>query len=103
MIRRPPRSTLFPYTTLFRSNPPRWGSGADPDGCGVRPRSHGLWHAPIVQTRRLTASLAVGRVAVAGVDGCRSDPGVAGYGADEHVTVGELRTAVATRLEDSPL
>src|SRR3712207_7008571 len=21
MIRRPPRSTLFPYTTLFRSNP----------------------------------------------------------------------------------
>src|SRR5215475_15522920 len=26
MIRRPPRSTLFPYTTLFRSarGPPRW-------------------------------------------------------------------------------
>src|SRR2546426_5195409 len=28
MIRRPPRSTLFPYTTLFRSErghrPPRW-------------------------------------------------------------------------------
>src|SRR2546427_8475247 len=25
MIRRPPRSTLFPYTTLFRSNgPPKW-------------------------------------------------------------------------------
>src|SRR5688572_31861148 len=23
MIRRPPRSTLFPYTTLFRSSPPR--------------------------------------------------------------------------------
>src|SRR2546423_12232230 len=23
MIRRPPRSTLFPYTTLFRSNPRR--------------------------------------------------------------------------------
>src|SRR5256885_13260487 len=23
MIRRPPRSTLFPYTTLFRSNTPR--------------------------------------------------------------------------------
>src|SRR5256885_12891847 len=23
MIRRPPRSTLFPYTTLFRSTPPR--------------------------------------------------------------------------------
>src|SRR5687768_17878426 len=23
MIRRPPRSTLFPYTTLFRSRPPK--------------------------------------------------------------------------------
>src|SRR2546427_2162800 len=25
MIRRPPRSTLFPYTTLFRSQPHRGG------------------------------------------------------------------------------
>src|SRR3712207_8662028 len=25
MIRRPPRSTLFPYTTLFRSRVPRYG------------------------------------------------------------------------------
>src|SRR5437588_4501604 len=28
MIRRPPRSTLFPYTTLFRSAPPGWVSQA---------------------------------------------------------------------------
>src|SRR2546426_3404410 len=27
MIRRPPRSTLFPYTTLFRSPIERWQSG----------------------------------------------------------------------------
>src|SRR5689334_24797151 len=28
MIRRPPRSTLFPYTTLFRSGKsPGWGGG----------------------------------------------------------------------------
>src|SRR3712207_9323505 len=28
MIRRPPRSTLFPYTTLFRSRfPTRWAGG----------------------------------------------------------------------------
>src|SRR3712207_8805224 len=26
MIRRPPRSTLFPYTTLFRSHLPRVGA-----------------------------------------------------------------------------
>src|SRR3712207_8916319 len=25
MIRRPPRSTLFPYTTLFRSQPKKFG------------------------------------------------------------------------------
>src|SRR3712207_8881507 len=30
MIRRPPRSTLFPYTTLFRSRSKRWRRcGAD--------------------------------------------------------------------------
>src|SRR3712207_7430454 len=28
MIRRPPRSTLFPYTTLFRSSDPASGSDA---------------------------------------------------------------------------
>src|SRR5205807_5113414 len=28
MMRRPPRSTLFPYTTLFRScSSPRWSGG----------------------------------------------------------------------------
>src|SRR3712207_7552713 len=31
MIRRPPRSTLFPYTTLFRSQPDR-GEGELPPG-----------------------------------------------------------------------
>src|SRR5256885_4950526 len=30
MIRRPPRSTLFPYTTLFRSTGPRDGSRSTP-------------------------------------------------------------------------
>src|SRR5256885_13237106 len=28
MIRRPPRSTLFPYTTLFRSNKRIWQTGS---------------------------------------------------------------------------
>src|SRR3712207_6903480 len=31
MIRRPPRSTLFPYTTLFRSGQPG-GAGGQPHG-----------------------------------------------------------------------
>src|SRR3712207_8922813 len=36
MIRRPPRSTLFPYTTLFRSPRPRGGGRR---GTPTRPRS----------------------------------------------------------------
>src|SRR3712207_8490848 len=41
MIRRPPRSTLFPYTTLFRSREPSQHSRDDVDGPGVelRPRA----------------------------------------------------------------
>src|SRR5256885_4475943 len=31
MIRRPPRSTLFPYTTLFRSRPRRGAARAAPN------------------------------------------------------------------------
>src|SRR3712207_9337381 len=36
MIRRPPRSTLFPYTTLFRSTPGRGGAAAAGAGVGGR-------------------------------------------------------------------
>src|SRR5438874_13764533 len=32
MIRRPPRSTLFPYTTLFRSVPAAGGQGGGDGG-----------------------------------------------------------------------
>src|SRR2546430_13636011 len=32
MIRRPPRSTLFPYTTLFRSCPPFLRAGSERNG-----------------------------------------------------------------------
>src|SRR3712207_7323928 len=38
MIRRPPRSTLFPYTTLFRSGDERGGYLPDRDGDGEVPR-----------------------------------------------------------------
>src|SRR5256885_8163007 len=38
MIRRPPRSTLFPYTTLFRSGPYCWDHQHRDDG-GAQERS----------------------------------------------------------------
>src|SRR5256885_2839898 len=47
MIRRPPRSTLFPYTTLFRSDPER-----------VHAR---IQIAPHSAARRLRETLALGR------------------------------------------
>src|SRR5438094_4692105 len=58
MIRRPPRSTLFPYTTLFRSNcfcgcdaalriPP---SGAPPRACARRFSSRSEEHTSELQS-----------------------------------------------------
>src|SRR5260370_30601883 len=45
MIRRPPRSTLFPYTTLFRS---RWRPARPGSPSACRPGEAGpevAWHA----------------------------------------------------------
>src|SRR5256885_14016302 len=42
MIRRPPRSTLFPYTTLFRSHGHRGPSGRD-GGAATRARPGGAF------------------------------------------------------------
>src|SRR5256885_13077478 len=76
MIRRPPRSTLFPYTTLFRSRTGAQivGYGAPGKGntllnyCGIRsdlleytvdrnPHKHGLFlpgtHIPIFEPERI--------------------------------------------------
>src|SRR2546422_5495918 len=66
MIRRPPRSTLFPYTTLFRSRPRDRGGGAAAGaarrhaarGRGVRPGTrarHGRLVAPGHARRAATA------------------------------------------------
>src|SRR2546422_1186276 len=62
MIRRPPRSTLFPYTTLFRSD------GADhPFGEGVLPRR--TWRSENLDNANPFHSLpelvAVGAIAIA--------------------------------------
>src|SRR5690242_21271749 len=51
MIRRPPRSTLFPYTTLFRSSQPR---------CPSQLRLSVL--DPSVASRRIASNKAVRRV-----------------------------------------
>src|SRR3712207_8155579 len=49
MIRRPPRSTLFPYTTLFRSRCVR----RPPEPVETPQRSPSCCHRPHPPTRRL--------------------------------------------------
>src|SRR3989442_11882568 len=58
MIRRPPRSTLFPYTTLFRSRHDRGRQAEeehrdarDPDGSGERRRIRSEEHTSELQSR----------------------------------------------------
>src|SRR2546427_9503033 len=51
MIRRPPRSTLFPYTTLFRSKAQREGSAGAP-GRAARGSGGGA-RGPRVEQARL--------------------------------------------------
>src|SRR5260370_32729677 len=50
MIRRPPRSTLFPYTTLFRS--PRPEPTGDPDDLGRGADADAKQHPEGAQTER---------------------------------------------------
>src|SRR6266496_198919 len=53
MIRRPPRSTLFPYTTLFRSRLPRSDAGHRPGRDPARtPRPRSEEHTSELQSRR---------------------------------------------------
>src|SRR3712207_7527937 len=44
MIRRPPRSTLFPYTTLFRSDDHVGGTGVEEGLGGLHDRAAGVDH-----------------------------------------------------------
>src|SRR3712207_7476659 len=51
MIRRPPRSTLFPYTTLFRSHSAFYPeAGGDKNGLAVVPQGLKAVILPVVQT-----------------------------------------------------
>src|SRR5437588_2814466 len=49
MIRRPPRSTLFPYTTLFRS---RVKAMKEKRMRAAKAKGYGLWLAKVVAARK---------------------------------------------------
>src|SRR5947209_15948964 len=73
MIRRPPRSTLFPYTTLFRSRP---GRRVGPQGA-----------APLLRPR-----------ADAGVRGGRGAQAGGGARSEEHTSELQSRQYLVCRL-----
>src|SRR3712207_8587800 len=77
MIRRPPRSTLFPYTTLFRS---RRGLAVRRPGSPVRARAPG--RGPARAVRR----------------GCDADPAHERPRSEEHTSELQSRQYLVCRL-----
>src|SRR2546429_4828737 len=86
MIRRPPRSTLFPYTTLFRSHRgARRALAADGSNASI-------FHNPPPGDGRSRAS-------DAGECGTRSrGPGLAAYRSEEHTSELQSRLHLVCRL-----
>src|SRR3712207_8867797 len=90
MIRRPPRSTLFPYTTLFRSSTPREAPRAPRRGAGASARS---------PPRRRRARVAHSRRrAPAGGASLRARPDVARRRSAEHTSELQSRQYLVCRL-----
>src|SRR3712207_8312738 len=86
MIRRPPRSTLFPYTTLFRSSPSSLKKMA------TRPNSPSEDQSPRVRTSRSSfVTPAVFRTA-----SCSSDTG--SPRSEEHTSELQSRQYLVCRL-----
>src|SRR3712207_7777817 len=96
MIRRPPRSTLFPYTTLFRSRAPPAPVGED----GRDPRVVGAAQAPALQPPRADP---LGQRPPPRLTGssrfCAGSVGIAGFSrSEEHTSELQSRQYLACRL-----
>src|SRR3712207_7367278 len=85
MIRRPPISTLFPYTTLFRSLPPLRRPTARVGRRGRAPRCSVLWAPPPL--RRPTAG--VGKI---------GSPPICSARSEEHTSELQSRQYLVCRL-----
>src|SRR3712207_6975595 len=88
MIRRPPRSTLFPYTTLFRSPGPRLTARRnqhmpDSDGWLPPPTGRDVGTRPAIRGEAEIAQL---------------DPVAAGVRSEEHTSELQSRQYLVCRL-----
>src|ERR1035441_9911551 len=61
MIRRPPRSALFPYTTLFGSRMPGTSAATQSSRCGKSPNEPSRVSATMLDTSILSAKIWKGR------------------------------------------
>src|SRR3712207_7194410 len=91
MIRRPPRSALFPYTTLFRSGFFRWGSGGKdlPDAEFFEPGDVVPWDGSPAEDQDIP-----GLVPFKELD----DPGDQGHRSEEHTSELQSRQYLVCRL-----
>src|SRR3712207_7252539 len=87
MIRRPPRSTLFPYTTLFRS-----------DGIVTRQRRPGGVYAYIIAARFLPASRQVSHKRDRAVPLSRTEENSTKWRSEEHTSELQSRQYLVCRL-----
>src|SRR3712207_7258491 len=90
MIRRPPRSTLFPYTTLFRS-----GGGGE----GLHPAEEGRFEGGRVEGGKHPAEGVVGGDAVGeGEEGAQPGRLAAADRSEEHTSELQSRQYLVCRL-----
>src|SRR5258708_16870506 len=94
MIRRPPRSTLFPYTTLFRSLHPDYRSTKLALVSGIE-RKIGVQHHHAHIASCMAENQLCGRVIGVAFDGT-------GFGTDGKIWGGEFLDRKSTRLNSSP-
>src|SRR3712207_7600707 len=88
MIRRPPRSTLFPYTTLFRSQ-----------GMGLNARSYMGWQLPIRASGH--AAALIDHIEADVLEGVFAQRGIAvipGFRSEEHTSELQSRQYLVCRL-----
>src|SRR2546422_8389315 len=90
MIRRPPRSTLFPYTTLFRSV-------VGLDSCQfIAVDVVGIFPASRVHLHHLNADEKLG--SIDGLERVRQDAGLANQRSEEHTSELQSRLHLVCRL-----
>src|SRR3712207_8548698 len=93
MIRRPPRSTLFPYTTLFRSSGQHWAENVRGGSKGCSSIDEGR-----VRRQRISRGARTGPPGGGTRAGCRPFPSGQRLRSEEHTSELQSRQYLVCRL-----